>query len=215
MITVLIKQEQMRFEEVLYSQINVKGEALTVQVLKQWPNPTNQTIIYYKGPLKAMLSIIKKDPYQNYQNDIDRFSKKGIHAVGIAKKEIDGEEAAEFLNQIQSNLSSTYHKQGMSSNDNLLIHFAYNVELVGIIGFKSVINNRNSLLLDEVRRNGIKVFMLSTDDAQINITDCNAMKLFQELNTPINVTGNTDRQVEDSLKQCLKQIVDKRWVDPK
>ena len=53
----------------------------------------------------------------------------------------------------------------MSSNDNLLIHFAYNVELVGIIGFKSVINNRNSLLLDEVRRNGIKVFMLSTDDA--------------------------------------------------
>ena len=94
------------------------------------------------------------------------------------------------------------------------MHYAQNVELLGILGFKSVINNRNSLLLDEIRRNGIKVFMLSTEDAQINITDCNAMRLFQDLNTPINVAGTTDREVEDSLKQCLKQIVDKRWIDP-
>ena len=47
-----------------------------------------------------MLSLIKRDLHKNYQNDIDRFSKKGIHAVGIAKKEITGEEATEFLNQI-------------------------------------------------------------------------------------------------------------------
>ena len=58
------------------------------------------------------------------------------------------------------------------------MQYAQNIELLGIIGFKSVINNRNSLLLDEIRRNGIKVFMLSTEGAQINITDCNAMRLF-------------------------------------
>ena len=90
----------MRFEEVIFRQINYKGHSLTVQVLKQWSNPSNQAIIYYKGPLKAMLSLIKKDPHQNYQNDIDRFSKKGVHAVGLAKREVYGEEAAEFLNQI-------------------------------------------------------------------------------------------------------------------
>ena len=39
------------------------------------------------------------------------------------------------------------------------------------------------------------------------------MKLFQDFSTPYNITGDTDRQVEDSLKQCLKSIVDKRWQD--
>ena len=39
------------------------------------------------------------------------------------------------------------------------------------------------------------------------------MKLFQDFNTPYNIVGDTDRTVEDSLKQCLKQIVDKRWLD--
>ena len=45
------------------------------------------------------------------------------------------------------------------------MQIAYDIVLVGILGYKNIINNRNSLVIEEIRRNGIKVFLLSTDEA--------------------------------------------------
>lgn len=68
--------------------------------------------------------------------------------------------------------------------------------------------------MEELRKNGVKLFLLSTDVTQENITDLNALKLFHQYRQPLNVTGRTDRQVEESLKNCLKQLVEKRMTDP-
>ena len=51
-----------------------------------------------------MLPLVKKGPQQNsLQNDIDRFSKKGIHAVAIAKKGLEGEDVIDFIRMLGEN----------------------------------------------------------------------------------------------------------------
>lgn len=79
---------------------------------------------------------------------------------------------------------------------------------------KNATNTRDALLMEELRKNGVKLFLLSADVTAENITDLNALKLFHNYRQPLNVVGNTDRQVEDSLKTCLKQLVEKRLTNP-
>ena len=79
---------------------------------------------------------------------------------------------------------------------------------------KNATNTRDALLMEELRKNGVKLFLLSTDVTAENITDLNALKLFHNYRQPLNVTGRTDRQVEESLKSCLKMLVEKRMTDP-
>ena len=78
---------------------------------------------------------------------------------------------------------------------------------------KNATNTRDSLLIEELRKNGVKLVLLTTDSTAETITDLNSLKMFHQYRQPINVTGRTDRQVEDSLKSCLKQLVEKRMND--
>lgn len=82
------------------------------------------------------------------------------------------------------------------------------------MGLKSATNPRDALLMEELRKNGVKVFFMSTDAGSEAITDLNALRVFQDYNLPLNVVGRTDRQVEESLKGCLKQLVERRSAEP-
>ena len=52
--------------------------------------------------------------------------------------------------------------------------------------------------------------MLSGEDHDNVLTDCNAMNLLEGFTDPIQIRGNTERQVEDSLKSCLKEVLKRR-----
>ena len=47
------------------------------------------------------------------------------------------------------------------------------------------------------------------------LTDCNAMNMLEGYDTPIKLEGSTDRQVEESLKVCLKECIKRRNIDLK
>ena len=162
MITILKQGTQLRYEEQIMRRINYMGHMLTVQVVKSFSNFATTATIYYKGPLIGMLPLIKTT--QNYQNDIDRFSKKGIHAIAIVKKELEGEDVIDLIRILTENQSTNY-KDNNSSNDQILMNIASECVMVGILGFKNIVNPRNSLVIEEIRKNGIKVFLLSTDEA--------------------------------------------------
>ena len=95
----------------------------------------------------------------------------------------------------------------------MLMDFAHDLKFLGLIGLKKLINFRESLVVEELRRNGVQLCILSTDSTLDNITDYNTIKLFKDFRPPLNVTGVTEREVEDSLKQCLKTIVDRRFAE--
>ena len=61
-----------------------------------------------------------------------------------------------------------------------------------------------------MRKNGIKLYMLSGEDVDDVQTDCNAMNLFEGFMDPIMIVGSTERKVEESLETCLKEVLKRR-----
>ena len=62
--------------------------------------------------------MLRKNTSTNFETDIDRFCKEGIHAIGIAKRDIETDEAVELSRILQDNSSS----KGMDDrNDALLL----------------------------------------------------------------------------------------------
>ena len=47
------------------------------------------------------------------------------------------------------------------------------------------------------------------------LTDCNAMNMLEGYDNPIKIEGSSDRQVEESLKVCLKECIKRRNIDLK
>ena len=81
---------------------------------------------------------------------------------------------------------------------------------IGVFGHQVAFNYRDTLLIEDLRRNGIKLYMFSGEDEDNVHTDCNAMNLFEGFTDPIMIAGITERQVEDSLKSCLKEVLKRR-----
>lgn len=87
-------------------------------------------------------------------------TKQGITALTFAKKELDSE-YAEDLYRIISEVQSL-HKGNRAKLTETLMILCENLELIGILGIKPYLNYRNSLFMEEVHRNGIKVWLLSS-----------------------------------------------------
>ena len=80
---------------------------------------------------------------------------------------------------------------------------------MGLIGFKKGVNIRNALVIEELMGNGIKLQLVSKDPMVDNKTDYNALHIFGDAQ-PVYVTGTSDREVEVSLKRCLKSVIERR-----
>ena len=113
--------------------------------------------------------------------DIDKFTQQGIHVFGMGKYEMGNEDAQDFIRCISEN-QSAYKGSKQSKNDRLLLQYAQDMTLIGILGLKNVINTRDTLVIEELKKNGVKLFMLSQDETSINLTDCNALEIFEGYN---------------------------------
>ena len=82
-----------------------------------------------------------------------------MHTYAIGKIEIDGEASGEFMRSIMENLET---KKGNLAMDECkyLMQFAQDLDLLGIWGQKYIINDRNTFVLEEIKKNGIKLFLL-------------------------------------------------------
>jgi len=101
--------------------IKYQGDWLTVQVIKPFQTFQSGAKIYYKGNLRIMQRFLRKNTALNFENDIDKFCKEGIHAIGIAKREIEAEEAQELSRILQENSSQ---KGTDDKNDAFLLYLA-------------------------------------------------------------------------------------------
>ena len=91
-----------------------------------------------------------------------------------------------------------------------MLKLAQDLTFIGVFGLQVAFNYRDTLLIEDLRKNGIKLYMLSSEDADNVQTDVNAMNLLEGFTDPIQVKGQTERQVEESLKHCLKEVLKRR-----
>ena len=68
------------------------------------------------------------------------------------------------------------------------------------------------MVQEELKKNGVNLFLMCQANKTEVITDCNAMKIFKDVEGRYYVSGTTERQVEVSLKNCLKSAVDRRLI---
>ena len=61
------------------------------------------------------------------------------------------------------------------------------MKLLGSWGVKNVVNKRDTLVIEELKNNGVKLFILSQEDTQANLTDCNALDIFKGYSQPLIV----------------------------
>ena len=106
-------------------------------------------------------------------------------------------------------------KNKKSKNDKLVLSLARDLKLVGIYGLQLAFNYRDSLVIEDLKKNGMKLYLLSQDAEDNVLTDCNAMNMLEGYDNPIKLEGTSDRQVEESLKVCLKECIKRRNIDLK
>ena len=71
--------------------------------------------------MRILQRFMRKNPSTSFESDIDKFCKEGIHGIGIAKREIENEEAQELSRILQDNSSS---KGTDDKNDAFLMYLA-------------------------------------------------------------------------------------------
>jgi hypothetical protein len=57
-------------------------------------------------------------------------------------------------------------------------------------------------------RNGIKVWMLSSEDEIQMTVNCNSLKLLSSECDPIIINGETEREIEDQIQKGLSRSID-------
>ena len=71
--------------------------------------------------MRILQRFLRKNLTTNFESDTDKFCKEGIHAIGIAKREIENEEAIELSRILLDNSS----QKGMDDkNDAFLLYLA-------------------------------------------------------------------------------------------
>jgi hypothetical protein len=85
-------------------------------------------------------------------------------------------------------------RKGHEKNvEHILLSMANNLTLLGTLGLRQSYRERDMLVLEDLERNGVKTWMMSSRHEQTDIIDYNAIHLFENYNPPLRITGLTER----------------------
>lgn len=80
------------------------------------------------------------------------------------------------------------------------------LHLLGTLGLSPIYNIRDTLVLEELEKNGVKLWLISEDSERVNKVDYEAIDLYDNYLDPFKIKGVNERKVEDSIKACLKEL---------
>ena len=207
LLTIVKRSEHARYDEIVLRRVPRGGDSLTMQAIKDFSYDAGVTI-YYRARLSILKDFLPRAVAKRCQADIDKAVQEGVHMYGMGKYEMSAEASSDFISEGQSAYKGAKHDK----SDQLLLRYAHRMRLIGVWGAQKAVNARDGLVVEEMRRNGVKLFVLSRDDPAVDLADCNALGLLEDYSPPLTVEGRTDRLVEESLKSILKQVVERRMT---
>lgn len=84
----------------------------------------------------------------------------------------------------------------------------HEMKILGTLGLQDVYNARDALVVQDLMRNGIKLWMLSAEDEIQMVVNCNSMNLLNKESNPLIINGETEREVEEQVKKCFSTFLD-------
>jgi hypothetical protein len=92
--------------------------------------------------------------------------------------------------------------------NDFLLSLGKHLKLVGCMGMTPVYNVRNSLVVEELEKNGVKLWLVSDERREKNLTDFEAIDLYENYTDSFKVKGDTGKQIHDSIMFQLKVLND-------
>ena len=168
---------------------------------------TNDTPTFYaKGPLSSMLDLLQEMEFEdgNLEKHIHFFSQRNLKIVLIAKKDFD-EEAYEKYDSRKKELLSIGIDNKEKENEFWTEDFT-DLTLVGLVALDDFIDLRVSITIDELRKNGIKFWMLTGDNQDSALSNAFKQGIITHNSHPMVVSGSTDQEIQHSLKYYIKSL---------
>lgn len=151
-----------------------------------------------------MLHDNSRSNAQQRKAEAKQFERRGLLQQSFAKRSIDDsmmENLIRILNEI---------KVGNTTLEIELIEYvlslASSLHLLGTLGLSPIYSIRDTLVLEELEKNGIKLWLVSEESERVNKVDYEAMDLYDNYLAPLKIKGTNERKVEESIKKCLKEL---------
>ena len=168
---------------------------------------TNDTPTFYvKGPMNTMLDLLREQELEdgNLEKHIHFITQRNLKVVVVAKKDFDDDEYMEYdarKKELQSLGTDQKEKEQELWGD-----LFTELTLVGLVALDDFIDLRVSITIDELRKNGIKFWMLTGDNQDSALANAFKQGLITHNSHPMVVSGNTDQEIQNSLKYYIKSL---------
>ena len=140
------------------------------------------------------------------ERSIEMFQQGGLHAWGVAEAVLDSAAGEEFVCRLLEK-RPVFGETAKRDADKLVLSYAKDCKLLGIYCLQLVFNQRDALVIEDLKKNGMKLYFMSQEPEDCVITDCYALNMFAGYEPAIRVKGETESQVDRSLRQCIKECI--------
>lgn len=161
---------------------------------------------YVRGPINTMLDLLREQELENehLEKHIHLITQRNLRVIVVAKKEFDPNEYADYDARKKELLSlGNEHKLKEQEFWNDLFT---DLSLVGLVALDDYIDLRVSITIDELRKNGIKFWMLTGDNQDAALANAFKQGLITHNSHPMVVSGSTDQEIQNSLKYYIKSL---------
>ena len=207
-LTISVDGRNERFEELAYLQVklNPKHSQVTVQVLRLiQKNPV--ICINLKGSATSVISTCGSSySKQILVQETERMAQIGYNIQTFCFKELNKEDSAQLKKKIDA--VSMYSKTSKAQLAKAIQEHLTNMSIVGTLGLQKTVPLRNSLTVQDLTNNRVKVWLLSQYTHRTAITNCANLELLSEESERFELKGRNDREIEDSIRMCFNAIFD-------
>jgi hypothetical protein len=103
---------------------------------------------------------------------------------------------------------SMYSKTSKAQLAKAIQEHLTNMSIVGTLGLQKTVPLRNSLTVQDLTNNRVKVWLLSQYTHRTAITNCANLELLGEEPERFELRGRNDREIEDSIRMSFNAIFD-------
>lgn len=153
-----------------------------------------------------MLDLLRESEFEdgNLEKHIHFITQRNLKVIVVAKKDFDDDEYMEYDARKKEILSlGSDHKE---KEQEFWSELFTELTLVGLVALDDYIDLRVSITIDELRKNGIKFWMLTGDNQDSALANAFKQGLITHNSHPMVVSGSTDQEIQNSLKYYIKSL---------
>ncbi|CEI94483.1 hypothetical protein RMCBS344292_08693 [Rhizopus microsporus] len=203
MLTVDILGQEYTFE--LLDVLGFTSDRKRMSVILKRPEPWNDIILYCKGADNVITERLDHDSEQQTildktHKDVDTFSENGLRTLMLAYRSIDNEEYASWKKEIDEASTATEGRAEKVAQVQEKIEV--NLKLLGATGIEDKLQEGVPKCIEDLRKAGIKIWVLTGDKLETAINIGYASNLLDSEMQLWTVRGN------ENANEIIKNLGD-------